>query len=154
MKYRMSKFGKKERELMDHLESVISRYAFSRETQNTDVCRKPELRILEILGKRGPLMMTDIADRAGLSLSAVTAIMDGLVEKDLVSRERSRDDRRVVRVELTNEGQVVFQEIEEFHLRIVRGMLSSLNLEEQDKLIGLFRKMSEKIEKEKSTTVH
>lgn len=139
---------------MDHLESVISRYAFTKEPQDTDVCRKPELRILEILGKHGPLMMTEVGERAVLSLSAVTSIMDGLVEKQLVRRNRSEDDRRVVRVELTPDGQGVFQEILEFHLRIVRGMLSSLNNGEQDTLIGLFRKMAERIEKEKHTTVH
>lgn len=150
----MARFGKKEKELMDHLELVISRYAFTREPQNTDVCRKPELRIVEILGKHGPLMMTEVAERAVLSLSAVTSIMDGLVEKHLVRRERSEDDRRVVRVKLTRDGQRVFQEILEFHLRIVRGMLSSLNHEEQDTLIGLFRKMAERIEKEKTTGIH
>lgn len=136
---------------MDHLESVFSRYAFIKDPQNTDVCRKPELRIIEIIGKHGPITMTEIADRARLSLSAVTSIMDGLVEKELVNRERSETDRRVVRVRLTRNGSKVFREILDFHLRIVRGMLSSLNSDEQDTLVDLFRKMVERIETERES---
>lgn len=148
----MATIAKREQELMDHLEAVIRRYALTKESQNLDVCRKPELKIIEILGKGGSLIMTDVAERALLSVSTVTSIMDSLVEKNLVRRERSEQDRRVVWVELTREGRKVYQELLEFHLRIVRGMLNALNRDEQDTLIGLFRKIVDRIEKEKIAT--
>lgn len=148
----MAKVARKEKELMDHLESVFSRYAYTKEAQTPDLCGKSELRILDLIGRLGPRTMTEVSEAVRLSTSAVTSIMDALVEKDLVKRERCEDDRRVVRVELTGNGKKVFQQILEFHLRIVRGMLSSLDNTEQDTLIGLFRKMVERIETEKDST--
>lgn len=145
----MGTLESKEKELLQHLESIVYRYVFSQGQQPVDVCRKGELKIVEILGKTGPMMMTEIADRAMLSVSTVTSIMDSLVSKGLVERERSEEDRRVVRVEVTAEGQKVYQQVLDSHLRMVRGMLSSLNKNEQDTLINLFRKISEKIESEK-----
>jgi MarR family 2-MHQ and catechol resistance regulon transcriptional repressor len=143
----------KEKELLNHLESIVHRYVFTQGQQSVDVCRKGELKIVEILGKNGPLMMTEIADRAMLSVSTLTSIMDSLVSKAVVQRERCEEDRRVVRVELTAEGRKVFQQVLDAHLRMVRGMLSSLNQEEQDTLISLFRKIAERIESEKKTVI-
>ncbi len=149
----MGTLGKKENELMDHLESIVHRYVFTQEHPGMDVCRKPEIKIIEILGKNGPMIMTELADRAALSLSTVTGIMDSLVAKSLVQRERSEQDRRVVRVELTHEGRKMYQEALEVRLRMVRGMLGSLNNKEQDSLIGLFRKIVDRIESERKATV-
>jgi len=79
--------------------------------------------------------------------------MDNLVEKKLVKRERSEKDRRVVWVELMPEGRQIYEQVTEVHLSMVRGMLNSLNKEEQDMLIGLFRKIALRIEREKSVLV-
>lgn len=145
----MGTLESKEKELLEHLESIVSRFVFTQGQQSVDICRKGELRIVEILGKNGPMMMTEIAERATLSVSTVTSIMDSLVSKVLVQRERSEEDRRVVRVELTSEGKKLFQQVVDTHMRMVRGMLTSLNKTEQDTLISLFRKIAEKIESEK-----
>jgi DNA-binding MarR family transcriptional regulator len=145
----MGTLESKEKELLEHLEAIVHRFVFTQGQQSVDVCRKGELRIVEILGKSGPMMMTEIAERAMLSVSTVTSIMDSLVSKAIVQRERSEEDRRVVRVELTPEGKKVFQQVVDTHMRMVRGMLTSLNRTEQDTLISLFRKIAEKIESEK-----
>lgn len=139
--------------MLEHLESIVDRYVFTKDNPNLVDCRKGEVRIIEILGKNGPLTMTEVAERAGLSVSTITFIMDSLVEKGLVKRERSEKDRRVVWVDLMPEGQKIFEQVTEVHLGMVRGMLSSLNRDEQDTLIGLFRKIALRIEKEKRTAV-
>ena len=97
--------------------------------------------------------MTEVAERAGLSVSTITFVMDNLVEKKLVKRERSEKDRRVVWVELMPEGRQIYDQVTEVHLGMVRGMLNSLNREEQDMLISLFRKIALRIEREKSVLV-
>ena len=142
-----------ERELMDYLETIVSRYACTKESNAVDVCRKGELKMIEILGREGALMMSEIASHAGLSTSTLTTTMDGLVEKGLVQRERSENDRRVVRVELTKEGKTVYKEIEDFHLGLVRGMLSNLSTAEQGTLVSLFRKIVNNVAREKNAAV-
>ena len=139
-----------ERELMNYLETIFARYACTKESNGVDSCRKGELKMVDILGKEGPLMMSEIASRAGLSMSTLTTTMDGLVEKGLVQRERSENDRRVVRVELTKDGKKVFKEILEFHLGLVRGMLNNLSTDEQGTFISLFRKIVNNVAREKN----
>lgn len=145
--------AKKEKEMLEHLESIVDRYVLTKDNPNLEACRKGEVRIIEILGKHGPLTMTDVAERAGLSVSTITFVMDNLVEKKLVKRERSEKDRRVVWVELMPDGRQIFDQVTEVHLSMVRGMLNSLNKEEQDMLISLFRKVALRIEREKSVLV-
>lgn len=144
----MGTIGKREKELMDSLAAVVHHYVLTQDQPDTD-CRKPEIRIIEILGKKRSMKMTEVADQARLSVSTITGIMDSLVEKSLVERTRSDEDRRIVRVELTEEGQKIYGEALAIRLRMVRGMLGSLNSREQETLIDLFSKIVQKIEKEK-----
>lgn len=144
----------KEQELMDYLDAIVQRIVLDMEVP-VGACNKREVRIIEIVGKKGQMMMmTEIAEQAMLSLSTVTGLVDNLVSKSLVRRERSEQDRRVVRIELTDEGQQMYQQSLAFRTSLVHSMLSSLEKNEQDALISLFRKISERVQvQRKATTV-
>src|SRR5262245_36542519 len=101
----MGKLGKKEEAMMTNLEAIIHRYVFTQQHPGMDVCRKAEVKMVEILGARGAMIMTELADHSMLSLSTVTGVIDGLVEKKIVNREHSEEDRRIVQVQLTSEGE-------------------------------------------------
>ena len=149
----MGKLGKKEEAMMTNLEAIIHRYVFTQQHPGMDVCRKAEVKMVEILGARGPMIMTELSEAAMLSLSTVTGVIDGLVEKKIVKRERSEEDRRIVKVELTSEGEKIYEQALEVRLRMVRGMLGALNREEQEQFVNLFKKIGERIDKEKKVTV-
>lgn len=53
----------------------------------------------------GPRRMTDLAGCAHTSQASLTGIVDRLEEHGLVHRTRSGEDRRVVQVELTEQGR-------------------------------------------------
>jgi DNA-binding MarR family transcriptional regulator len=148
----MLRLTNKEKELMDYLDSIVHRIMLGQE-QFVCMCSKRELRIVDILGKKGPSMMTELAEQAMLSLSTVTGIVDGLVEKSLVRRERSEEDRRVVRVELTEEGTKMHQQSLEFRMKLVHSMLTSLNRNEQDAFIDLFRKIAHRVQVDTRRTI-
>ncbi len=97
---------------------------------------------IEYLGESGPQMMRAIAERLGLAVNSVTPIVDSLERKDLVIRTRSESDRRVVNVELTEEGLRAYEQAtmlkRQFHL----SLLNALTVEEQELLIVLFRKIA------------
>jgi DNA-binding MarR family transcriptional regulator len=46
-----------------------------------------------------------LAERAGVAPPTATKMLDGLVERGLVARERCPEDRRAVRIRLTPEGR-------------------------------------------------
>ncbi|MBI4550667.1 MAG: MarR family transcriptional regulator [Candidatus Latescibacteria bacterium] len=146
----------KAKELVGYIDLLIHRVMLIQHTGN-DVCghlTRQELNVITTLGKHGSCMMSEIADHVMLAVSSVTGIVDRLVEKKLVRRERSDDDRRIVRVELTPEGQEMSQAASELRMKLGRAMLNALDEHEQDVLLALFRKITHNItESEKHASV-
>lgn len=64
----------------------------------------PQLRTLMMLSQR-PQRMGAIAQHLNSSLSSATSMIDRLVDKGLVERVSSNEDRRVVACQLTASGQ-------------------------------------------------
>jgi DNA-binding MarR family transcriptional regulator len=63
--------------------------------------RTPQLRALLRIARDEGLTMGELARQVGVSFAAATQVVDQLVEMQLVTRERPADDRRVVRLRLT-----------------------------------------------------
>jgi DNA-binding MarR family transcriptional regulator len=67
----------------------------------------PQLWAIKVIGDMSPIKVSDLASRMYLHPATVVGILDRLESRGLVKRERSKEDRRVVKVELTGEGKNV-----------------------------------------------
>ena len=65
----------------------------------------PQFRVLTFLNRTEGASLSAVADRVGLSLPAMSRLVDGLVTRDLVGREESAEDRRRVVLRLTPLGK-------------------------------------------------
>lgn len=101
-----------------------------------------ELHVVEFLGNEGPRMMRELAEHLAVAVNSITSIVDNLERKGMVRRHRSEEDRRVVRVELTDTGREVHQSALEVNLRLFRSMLGALTEDEQEIFMVLFRKIA------------
>jgi DNA-binding MarR family transcriptional regulator len=101
-----------------------------------------ELRLVEFLGDKGPHKMSELAGFLLLAVNSVTTIVDKLEKRRLVRRQRSDEDRRIVRVELTDAGRAAYQGAVNEKLQVLRGMLAALTEEEQEIFMVLFRKIA------------
>ena len=101
-----------------------------------------EFRVVEHLGMVGPRMMRELAEYLNLAVNSVTALVDHLERKGFVSRRRSDEDRRVIRVALTEMGECAFEDFAAGKTRFFRRMLESLSEEEQAIFLLLFRKIA------------
>ncbi|MBI2787744.1 MAG: MarR family transcriptional regulator [Elusimicrobia bacterium] len=140
------------RRLTDHLQIVMEE-AENADKKNSAVREKltwQEVRVLRAVGRQECCPMSGLADMICLSLSSATGLIDRLVSKKLVKRDRSSEDRRVVQVELTEQGRELNEEAMAGPVEFARGMLKGLNADEQDALVSLFGKISELIKKEKA----
>jgi DNA-binding MarR family transcriptional regulator len=63
------------------------------------------LQVLLALEMEGPLPMRVLAERMDVSQASATGIVDRMEQRGLVERRREDEDRRVVRVALTESGQ-------------------------------------------------
>lgn len=61
----------------------------------------PQALVLNVLLEEAPMPVSVLADRTGSANSTVSGIVDRLEKLELVKRERSEEDRRVIYVTLT-----------------------------------------------------
>ena len=100
-----------------------------------------EIKAIEFLGRVGPSKMKTLSDYLRLAVSSTTALVDNLEAKGAVKRERSVEDRRVIMLELTEEGLRDYQVTLNAYKQFCREILLVLNEEEQDRLLEIFNKM-------------
>ncbi|HNY66497.1 MAG TPA: MarR family transcriptional regulator [Deltaproteobacteria bacterium] len=65
----------------------------------------PQLWAIKVIADAGPLSVSELAGRMFVHPATVVGIIDRLEGHGLVGRERSREDRRVVHVDLTDSGR-------------------------------------------------
>lgn len=93
----------------------------------------PQILVLQTLEDSGRVSVSEIARQVSLSQATVTSVIDRLVKKDLVYRERSTTDRRKVRVILTESAKEKLREMPE--------LLQQDFISQFDKLEGWEQKM-------------
>jgi len=69
----------------------------------------PQLNCLLALYENGPLPPSQIAKHNMVKSSTVTGIIDRLEQKGLVKRRRNSPDRRIIIIELTDNGKMLAQ---------------------------------------------
>lgn len=82
--------------------------------------------------------MSDLARATHQSAASLTGIVDRLLEKRLVARGRTREDRRQVVVSLTQVGRDLLAAIRQAHHNDIRAALESLQPSDLDHLLHLF----------------
>ena len=102
----------------------------------------PQMKTLILLAN-GPLRMSDIADQIGSSYSATTAMIDRLVEKQLVEREHGTADRRVVTCRLNERGAETLDAFWRVQNHRMREIATVLDADEIDTVIKALEILSE-----------
>jgi len=68
-------------------------------------------RVLAIVYRKGPLPMSELAAEMGISKQQLTPLVDRLIKDGLVTRNEDEHDRRIKRVEMTEEGRQAFRNL-------------------------------------------
>jgi MarR family 2-MHQ and catechol resistance regulon transcriptional repressor len=89
-----------------------------------------DFRVLEVLLHKGPLPVNTIGPIVDLTPGSISIAVDRLVEKGLVSRVESTEDRRVRIVALTPRGKALIDSAFRKHAGQMRRVFSELSPEE------------------------
>lgn len=100
-----------------------------------------EFRVLQLISENGALKSSEISKRMEVSASHITSITDTLVEKGYITRMRSNEDRRVVELALTPQGEEMLSQCEEKKTQYFQELFVKFNKEEINHLIELFEKL-------------
>jgi len=91
----------------EHLEAMCARFF------KTHAITGPQYNVLRILRGHGERMRTyQVADEMVTREPDITRLIDRLLDRGLVTRERCPEDRRVVWVELTEVGAALLAELD------------------------------------------
>ncbi len=111
-----------------------------RELASCDLTNAQWLPLFKLfLGKASTV--AELARECHLDAGAMTRLLDRLEAKGLCRRVRSVGDRRVVNIELTDEGQVAAQRIPGVLSRVQNAHLTGFSVEEFETLKGLLRRI-------------
>lgn len=97
---------------------------------------------MKVLRIHGKLAQRDIAKYILKSGGNITVLVDNLEREGLVSRERDTEDRRVVYVSLTPDGEVLFDRLYPGHLERIREAMAGLTEAEYQQLTSLVQRVS------------
>ena len=83
----------------------------------------------------------DLARELMTDTGSMTRILDRLEEKEFLQRERSREDRRVVRIELTDKGKQLADKMKQVGVDTLNHHLRGFNEDEIAQLKDFLRRM-------------
>lgn len=101
-----------------------------------------EFLVLRTLAASGPCPMVDLAKEQFISPPALTSIVDNLEKQGLVERERSKEDRRIINIRITNKGEKLFARAELLYKKFFEKVMRSLTKQEIGIVLTVFDKLS------------
>ena len=90
---------------------------------------------------KGSMTMGELSDALTVPLSTATRIADWLVENGYIQRINDLEDRRVVRIALTDSGRGLFEAIDRYVRERLHKILSCLTDEEMETFLSLVDKV-------------
>jgi DNA-binding MarR family transcriptional regulator len=132
------------------LEAILYLYTESRRLTK-ELARQvdltgPQLTVLKLLEGVGDLSLSELSERIRAQNSTVTGIIDRMERESLVMRTRSTEDRRVVKIKLTDKGAKIARGIAVAPMETFRGALDSLSVGETRELLKILTKIARRVQ--------
>lgn len=97
--------------------------------------------VLQKINAKGRLTVSEVAEKLSVSLSAITALVDRLVQAGLVVRSRDDQDRRLVWLEATEKGKEILARCMEGRKQVAAKYFGQLSDEDLEKLLEIYGKV-------------
>jgi DNA-binding MarR family transcriptional regulator len=104
-----------------------------------------QVMVLFLLSQSNEMTMGQFSQMLDLTPRAITGLMVGLEEKELISRSRDRDDNRVIWVQLTQAGRAFLKILRPDAASKLTSMLEVLSKKEQAELVRIIEKLTDRM---------
>lgn len=112
---------------LSKLRGVISKLARELNATATDEGLTPtQASVLGLIAFRGPLGLTELAQREGLNPTMLSRVVGRLTELELIQRDSNPDDLRAVRVEATDAGRHLHERVKLLRTQALGACLDQL----------------------------
>lgn len=133
------------------LNSRIKKCFFDRLQKNGINVTPEQYLVLDILWEKQSLSQQNIADIIQKDKNSVTKIIDSLEKKNLVNRVEDKKDRRINKIELTNEGLALEKITTEVAINFMNDTVKDIDNQDLDKLVTVMRKLKDNLDNIENT---
>ena len=123
------------RDIMDIEQQAIITQEFNNITNN-------DMHVIEAIGIGAPKNMSSIARELSVTVGTLTIAINSLVKKGYVTRQRGKEDRRVVYISLSEKGKEAYEHHAKFHQEMIASVVSGLSENEVEVLIKALTKLN------------
>lgn len=109
---------------------------------------------LRYINKNKECTSTELADVFCVGKSAISAIITRLVDKNYIKRVRDKNDRRVVYLSLTEDGEITFHLLDKEINKKIGYYLSSFSESEVDSFVLSYERLANMIRKDLEKEEH
>lgn len=106
-----------------------------------------QLQALLFLKKHPSVSMHEIADNFKIELPSATSLIETINKVGLVERKVDSQDRRIVRILLTEQGKTLLKQATKMRTKKIANILSYLSNEDKNDLLRIMQKLLENLEK-------
>lgn len=108
--------------------------------------RTSDFTVLEALYHKGQQTIKQITQSVLINTGSITYVIDKLEKKGLLERTPCKDDRRVVYIQLTNQGIKLMEEIFPLHQQVIENVFEGVTNEEKKIVIDVLKRVGKKSE--------
>ncbi|ADI25838.1 MarR family winged helix-turn-helix transcriptional regulator [Geobacillus sp. C56-T3] len=108
--------------------------------------------LLRYIRRRGTCTSTELAAMFGVNKSAVTAMTNRLVDKGWLRRDRDENDRRVIVLSLTEQGEAWIAEMDRNVYRLVEEVIARFPEEEIEAFIRTYERLARVLQEVEEAT--
>lgn len=122
--------------------------AFARLTHDMKM-RPGRFATLLLIGRNPGISQTALSVANGRDKSTLTPVLNDLVKRGLVKRERTRDDRRAYHLALTAAGARTLKQLNACAARHDRNLERIIGTRDRDRFVALLRRIEAELSKER-----
>jgi DNA-binding MarR family transcriptional regulator len=101
-----------------------------------------QLYYIELINKHDGISVSEIAKMLDVKKSTVSIAINQLIEKGIVTKIQSNDDKRVYFLQLTQKGKGIMKKHMQVHKNAIKQILKILDQEEVDNFIKIVNKIA------------
>lgn len=105
---------------------------------------------IEALGQKGSLTMNELSGELGVTVSTMTRIITVLVRDGVVLRQENPQDRRQVKIQLTDEGKKLKEKLRRCSESYSKAILDQIPEQERNNVLSALKILNNAIDQLKS----
>lgn len=145
----MDGFAELNKVLVNLFNEVLAVEMQAMQTEKFKDITNNDMHVIDAIGIGEEQNMSTVAAKLSVTVGSLTIAINGLVKKGYVHRERSKKDRRVVHIALSEKGIEAYRYHERFHQSMVEEIVDEMDAQELDVLIRALKKVDGWIAKRK-----